>query len=203
MIYIIEINYTDPESEAEWNSWYDGYLRDLATVPGILTAQRFVGDNAAARRHLAIYTFAGLSVYSEPRYKRLGGGGFASARWKANIQRRRNLYDGDLFLPRVTDGARLLITETEPETLDLADALFATVEVADMRAAQADPASPVFGQVPFDNRPARRHLAVLSADRATALAASDKVAVYRPSSPRLRGRRAEAVSNNDPVEAGT
>jgi hypothetical protein len=189
MIYIIEINYTDPQSEADWNAWYEGYLREMVTVPGILTAQRFLGENAAARKHLAVYTLAGLSVYAEPRYKEVGGGGFASAKWKANIKRRRNLYDGVELVPEVRDGSRLLMTETEPVALDLADVLFVPVEVTDMRAAQADPGSSVFGQVPFDNDPGRRHLAIVPADRASDVAERGTIAVYRPSSPRLIGRR--------------
>lgn len=189
MIYMIEIDYADPRSEAEWNAWYDGYLRDLVTVPGILTAQRFIGENASSRGHLAVYTFAGLSVYAEPRYKEVGGGGFASAKWKAHIRRRRNLYDGVDFVPEVNAGSRLLMTENEPEAPDLPDVFFVPVEVMDMRAAQADPDSAVFGQVPFDNDPPRRFVAIAPADRAADFGQRGTIAVYRPSSPRLIGRR--------------
>ena len=105
MIYMIEIDYADPASEAEWNAWYDTYLRDLVTVPGIETAQRFRGITTAAKAHLAVYTLASLSVYGEPRYREIGGGGHASAAWRAHIRRRRNLYAGIDRVPEVTAGS--------------------------------------------------------------------------------------------------
>ena len=102
MIYMIEIDYADPASEAEWNAWYDGYMRDMVSVPGILTGQRFVAVTPGARRYLAVYALAGTSVYGDPRYKAVGGGGFASTKWRAHIRRRRNLYDGIDHVPDVT-----------------------------------------------------------------------------------------------------
>ena len=69
MIYMIEIDYADPASEAEWNAWYDTYLRDLVTVPGIDTGQRFRGITPRRKAHLAVYTLASLAVYGEPRYR--------------------------------------------------------------------------------------------------------------------------------------
>ncbi len=182
MIYMIEINYTDPASEPEWDEWYEVYLRELVTVPGIDTAQRFRGDNATARRHLAVYTFDGLSVYSEPRYHEIGGGGFASAKWRAHIKRRRNLYEGLAYVPQVTPDSRLIVTEVEPATLGLPDIMFVALAVKDMRAVQADPNHPLSKQVPFENDPLRRFVAIVPAARAAELAGNPAIDVYRPSS---------------------
>ena len=182
MIYMIEINYTDAASESEWDEWYEVYLRELVTVPGIDTAQRFRGDNTSAHRHLAVYTFAGLSVYSEPRYHEIGGGGFASAKWRQHIKRRRNLYDGLDYVPKVTPASRLIVTEEEPAKLGLPDILFVDLAVKDMRAVQADPNHPLSRQVPFENDPPRRFLSVVPAGRAAELAANPAIDIYRPSS---------------------
>lgn len=186
MIYIIEIDYADPASEAEWNAWYDGYMRDLVGVPGILTGQRFVTVTPGARRYLAVYGFAGTSVYGEERYKAVGGGGFASAKWRAHIRRRRNLYDGVDHVPEVTLGSRMVLSERDPVVLDAPDGFFVPLTIHDMRAEQADPASPLYGQVRFDDDPARRWVAVLPA--AADELAPGSVAVYRPTTPRLVGR---------------
>jgi hypothetical protein len=192
MIYMIEIDYDDPASEAEWNAWYDGYLRDLVTVPGIDTAQRFRGENDAARKHLAVYTFASLSVYSDPRYAAVGGGGRASSRWKAHISRRRNLYEGLAWVPEVRDSHRLLVTEAEPEALALADVLFVPLEILSMRARAAEAGGALAGQVPFDDDPPRRYVAIAANDVVVraGVAARNDVAIYRPSSPWLKNEGA-------------
>jgi hypothetical protein len=192
MIYMIEIEYGDPASEAEWGAWYDTYLRDLVTVPGIDTAQRFRGENEAARKHLAVYTFASLSVYSDPRYAAVGGGGRASSRWKAHISRRRNLYEGLGWVSEVRDTHRLLVTEMAPEELGLADVLFVPLEVLSMRAKAAEAGSALAGQVPFDDDPPRRFVAIAAAGLVAqaGLAARKDVAIYRPSSGWLKNAAA-------------
>ena len=194
MIYMIEIDYADPASEAEWNAWYDTYLRDLVTVPGIETAQRFRGITRAAKAHLAVYTLASLSVYGEPRYREIGGGGHASAAWRAHIRRRRNLYAGVDRVPEVTAGSVLLVTEDEPRSLGLADILFVPLEIVDMKALAAKEGSPLAGQVPFDGEPRRRYVAIAEEGAATraGLTRSERLAVYRPSSPRLVAAKAAA-----------
>ena len=185
MFYMIEIDYSDPASQPEWDAWYDRYVRDLVTVPGIETAQRLRGDNAAAARFLAIYTLASLSVYGEPRYREVGGGGHASARWRAHIRRRRNLYNGLDRAPAISSAARLLVTEAEPQALGCADILFIALDVVDMRAFAQEPGSPLAGQAPFDGEPRRRYVAIADERRASRFAESDAVAVYRPSGDRL------------------
>jgi hypothetical protein len=192
MIYMIEIDYGDPASEAEWNAWYEAYLRDLVTVPGIDTAQRFRGENAAARKHLAVYTVASLSVYSDPRYAAVGGGGRASSRWKAHISRRRNLYHGLAWAPEVRDSHRLVVTETSPKELGLADILFVPLEILSMRAKAAEAGSALAGQALFDDDPPRRFVAVAAARLVAKaeLASRPDVAIYRPSSSWLKNAAA-------------
>ncbi len=56
MIYMVELNYSDPSTVTESSAWYDTYLQQLVTVPGLLTAQRYraVNGNSAAWQYLAI-----------------------------------------------------------------------------------------------------------------------------------------------------
>ncbi len=42
MIYCVELAFSQPEREAEWNAWYSTHLDLLLSVPGFSTAQRFV-----------------------------------------------------------------------------------------------------------------------------------------------------------------
>ena len=41
MIYTVELNYSDPATTKEWNAWYETYLRQLVSLDGLDTAQRF------------------------------------------------------------------------------------------------------------------------------------------------------------------
>ena len=41
MIYTVELNYSDPSTADEWSAWYETYLRQLVSLDGLDTAQRF------------------------------------------------------------------------------------------------------------------------------------------------------------------
>ena len=41
MIYTVELNYSNPATTKEWNAWYETYLRQLVSLDGLDTAQRF------------------------------------------------------------------------------------------------------------------------------------------------------------------
>jgi hypothetical protein len=187
MIYIIEIDYTDPATEAEWDAWYHTYVRDLVTVPGIATGQRFVAASPAEYRHLAIYTLESLAVYESPRYREIGGGGTASAKWRSHIRRRRNLFNGIGRVPEATVGETvLLVTESEPRTLSLKDVLFTRLDVLDMAVVASEPGSALRNQVPFDGEPKVRCVAMAprAAAEAAGLTAREDLAVYEPSAGR-------------------
>jgi hypothetical protein len=194
MIYMIEIDYADPASEPEWSAWYDTYLKQLVTVPGIETAQRLWSDSPGARRHLAIYTLESPAVYESAEYRAVGGGGNASAKWRSHIRRRRNLFDGLARVPEVSADGVLLMTEADPAALDVPDMLFVQLDTADMAAAQKREGSLLAQQVPFDSTP-RRFIALA---RSAAVAAGGldgraDIAIYRPAGPRAVGARAGTV----------
>jgi hypothetical protein len=191
MIYMIEIDYTDRATEDEWDAWYHTYVRDLVTVPGIATGQRFIAASLTPYRHVAVYTLESLSVYEHPRYREVGGGGKASARWRSHIRRRRNLFNGMDRVPEAAVGeTALLVTEQEPSSLGLKDILFARLDVVDMEEISRRPGSALRDQVPFDGEPKTRYVAMtpLALTRAVGLTARSDVAVYEPSGRRATGR---------------
>ena len=65
MIYTVELNYSDPSTTKKWNSWYETYLRQLVSLDGLDTAQRFQAVKKGTQfwEYLALYTVPNLAVY--------------------------------------------------------------------------------------------------------------------------------------------
>lgn len=176
MIYTVELNFSDPLREDEWNAWYETYLVQLVSLPGLSTAQRFRAVQAGAQpwEYLALYSLASLDVYESEAYRSIGGGGNASARFRASIRRRRNVYAGIDRFPEVTDSSRVLLCEDEPHGFDLSDCLFLPLQTSTGRR-QA-------GASELDGEPSQRAIAVVDAeiiDRLN-LTATAGLAVYAP-----------------------
>lgn len=124
MIYTVEISFTEPGQEAEWNAWYSSHLFTLLSVPGFETAQRFRRPQNAGYAYLAVYSISNGGVFDSDAYRAIGGGGSASARWKAAIRRKRNLFDGLARLPEVSDTHRLVLVDQDALPVELTDLLF-------------------------------------------------------------------------------
>jgi len=60
----------------EWNAWYETYLTQLVSLPGLTTAQRFraLTSGTPAWTYLAIYSVASLEVFASEAYRGIGGG---------------------------------------------------------------------------------------------------------------------------------
>lgn len=172
MIYTVELNFSDPVRELEWNEWYETYLQQLVSLPGLNTAQRFRAVRPEAERwaYLAVYSLDSLDVYSSEAYRRIGGGGNASARFRDAIRRRRNVYAGIDRFPEVTHDGRVLFSE-DLARIDLKDVLPYPLQAAAERQ-QA-------GATELDGQPERRLIAVAGADT---IAGQDTrpLAVYAP-----------------------
>lgn len=170
MIYTVELNFTDPDREAAWNAWYEGYLRQLVSLPGLHTAQRFRAAAPAAWEYLAVYSLDSLDVYSSDAYRNIGGGGNASRGFRDAISRRRNVYAGIDRFPEVTHDGRVLFSE-DITPFDLRDVLPYPLQAAAGRQ-QA-------GATELDGQPQRRMIGVTGA---TAIAEQDLggLAVYAP-----------------------
>ena len=129
MIYTVELNYNDELTTDEWNGWYETYLNQLILLDGIDTAQRFraVNELRPSWEYLAVYTVPNLGVYDTDAYLKIGGGGNASKKFHHAISRRRNVYNGVEYMPAISNKARVLLWEGEPDNLDLPDCLPVTL----------------------------------------------------------------------------
>lgn len=176
MIYTVELNFSDPAREAEWNAWYETYLVQLVALPGLSTAQRFraLAPGTQPWTYLALYSVASLDVFASEAYRRIGGGGNASLRFKDAIRRRRNVYAGLEHIPAVTDAGRVVLGDGAQPGGDLADCLFVPLEAAVGRQ-QA-------GATELDGEPSQRVLAILAAETVERLKlqATRGLAVYAP-----------------------
>lgn len=176
MIYTVELNFSDPSCLEEWSAWYNTYLRQLVTVPGLHSAQRFraVNGNAAPWEFLALYNLASLDVYEHATYRSIGGGGNASKAYHQAISRRRNVYNGINGFPEVSADARLLLTGGVTAPPVLGDVLFVPLS-AGAGAQQA-------GATRLDGQPQERCIALAHAATVAGLdpAALDGVTIYAP-----------------------
>ncbi|AKC70932.1 hypothetical protein [Pandoraea oxalativorans] len=153
MIYTVECTFADPASEAEWNDFYSREkLPALISVTGFQSSQRFRAVTAGCPVYLAIHTVDGLDVLTGEEYRQKGGGNFA--RWQQHITDwHRNLYSDIGLAPAVHAGERLALCASGPEPLvDMG------LKPLAMRA------------VALEKVPARRWLAVVSANDAVRLA---------------------------------
>jgi hypothetical protein len=177
VIYTVELNFNDPAREDEWNAWYETYLAQLVSLPGLSTAQRFRALAPGAQRweYLAMYSVASLDVFASEAYRGIGGGGNASLRFKEAIRRRRNVYAGIDRFPEVTDSSRVLLCEDEPHGFDLSDCLFLPLQTSTGRRRKA-------GATELDGEPSRRAMAVIDAGivERLHLIGTEGLAVYAP-----------------------
>jgi hypothetical protein len=111
MIFTSESGLLDPSRGAEWDDWYRGHLAVMASVPGILSAQRFRALAAGPPPSLAMYTVASPAVFDSPHYLQVRGMG----PWQELIDRRhyrRNLFAGnDAAPPAVSRHGILLVAD--------------------------------------------------------------------------------------------
>src|SRR5207253_10428706 len=141
----------------EWHAWYETYLAQLVLVPGLSTAQRFraVAPRTPSWAYVALYSVASLDVFASDAYRRIGGGGQASARFKEAIRRRRNVYAGIERVPEVTDAGCVVLCDDMRHTWHLADCLFVPLKAA---AGRGQPCPAALG-----GEPSRRALGVIAA----------------------------------------
>lgn len=72
-VYLVRSEFGSSEREDEWNEWYDTvHVPDMLSVPGVERAERFAKPDGSGA-YVAIYDFASLEVFDEPRYKEVVG----------------------------------------------------------------------------------------------------------------------------------
>ncbi|MBB2930529.1 DUF4286 family protein [Paraburkholderia silvatlantica] len=60
---------TDPQAEADFNTWYDReHMQERVGIRGFRFARRFLANDGAARRYLALYVTESLDVFRSDAY---------------------------------------------------------------------------------------------------------------------------------------
>lgn len=176
MIYTVELNYSDSSTADAWSAWYETYLRQLVSLDGLETAQRFraAAPDTQTWEYLAIYTVPNLDVYETEAYRAIGGGGNASKAFHHAITRRRNVYDGVERMPEVSADMRIVLCEDALYGLGQSDVLFVPLK--------AGAGNQQAGATKIDGTPERRSIALTDAATATRLdlAHVEGLAVYAP-----------------------
>lgn len=176
MIYSVELNFSDPSRETEWQAWYETYLMKLVSLEGLNTAQRFraVAPETVTWEFLALYSIDTLEVYESDAYRKIGGGGNASVAYHGAISRRRNVYDGIMRMPEVVEDGRVLYCEDAPFGIDLPNVLFTSL-TASSGPRQA-------GATSLNGLPQRRSIALTDEETVAAqnLTAVEGIAIYKP-----------------------
>jgi len=158
MIFFSESALVEPSRKPEWDEWYKGHLAAMASVPGVLSAQRFAALDPGVPPSLAMYTVTSPAVFEGEIYLRTRGMG----PWAGLVdetRHRRNLFDGLDAAPAAEAGEVLAVADrAAPDRKGLNW----------LRTAGLDRTTPYRGIAVFPD--------AASARRAT----GGKVALYRP-----------------------
>ena len=172
MIYCVELAFSEPAREAEWNAWYSAHLDILLSITGFSTAQRFVSTVPCQAPYLAAYSVASADVYESAPYKQRGGRGAPGAWAPLMINWDRNLFDGLAQMPEVGPDQYLAVADVAPDEL-----------------AQFPVKLRQLNCVGLDRTVQSRGIAVLPANEQSRLAsrANERIRFYRALTPRLCG----------------
>jgi RimJ/RimL family protein N-acetyltransferase len=110
MIFFSESALIEPSRLPEWGEWYKGHLAAMASVPGVLSAQRFAALDPGVPPSLAMYTVTSPAVFENEIYLSVRGMG----PWIGLVdetQHRRNLFDGAESAPEVPEGGVLAVAD--------------------------------------------------------------------------------------------
>ncbi|ELZ2424167.1 TPA: hypothetical protein L9M13_000667 [Klebsiella pneumoniae] len=165
MLYVVECAYTDPQSEAAWNTFYNQEkLPALVSVPGFYASQRFRALSEGCPCYLALHDIHDATVIDSDAYRRNGGGHFA--RWQSAIADwHRHLYLTNNTLREVAPDEVLLLGDTAEDLPVAAPILL-------------QPGGLVTEQ--------SRYAAIVSRDNLHHLATTAAVFIYQPITARLR-----------------
>ncbi|HEV2185689.1 MAG TPA: hypothetical protein VGR70_00670, partial [Stellaceae bacterium] len=110
MIFFSESALIEPSRRPEWDEWYKGHLAAMASVPGVLSAQRFAALDPGVPPSLAMYTVTSPAMFESEVYLSVRGMG----PWLGLVdetQHRRNLFDGLDTAPPVGSGQILAVAD--------------------------------------------------------------------------------------------
>lgn len=169
MLYTVECSFTDPQHEAEWNTFYsDLKLPALISVTGFHTSQRLRAVTPGVPTYFAVHSIDTAEVLASDDYREKGGGNFA--RWQSMITDWfRNVYDGVERAQAVDAGQYLLVSSAGPASLTALGLMPVALTA-----------------VALQCTPARRWMAVAEQSAIAPSALPDDIAVYVPMGPQLR-----------------
>src|ERR1700680_3685508 len=75
MIFFSESALIEPSRRPEWDEWYKGHLAAMASVPGVLSAQRFAALGPGVPPSLAMYTVTSPAMFESEIYLNVRGMG--------------------------------------------------------------------------------------------------------------------------------
>jgi len=115
MIYIVEMDFRNPEREADWHVWYLGHIAKLIrNVPGFRASQRFRAITPTPSPWLAMHDVASGEVFESAEY-RANGGPVSTKEWRAEHQNwSRNLFSGMDNTPEVPQTLTCLSSRVTP-----------------------------------------------------------------------------------------
>lgn len=171
MFYMVEINFPHPERQAEFDAWYDAHLTKIITVPGFLSAQRFVSVAPAASPNLAIYALQSAEVLTSAPYKAKFGPQAAGSLGAQFTNWFRNILSGMTVMPEIPSDGWIAVMDRRTQAAPPLEAGYT-------------PLTPVG----LDRSIAERGLLIGGADRAPPQPKETKdvsIRVFKPASRRL------------------
>jgi hypothetical protein len=170
MIYCVELAFSEPAREAQWNAWYSAHLGILLSIPGISTAQRLEATAPCHAPYLAAYSVAAPEVFESAPYKQRGGRGAPGVWAPMMINWDRNLFDGLEQMPEVGPDQYLVLADLAPDELAKFPVTLHQLSCAGL-----------------DRTVQSRGIAVLSANEQSKLAmrANERIRFYKALTPRL------------------
>ncbi|MCZ6872061.1 MAG: hypothetical protein O7G88_00815 [bacterium] len=180
MLYLVECGFADSSQATAWNDWYSGLkLEELLTLPDFLSAQRFRALDNNLAPYLNVTSIASTELFTNPDYRRGGGGSFGPWALDLIIDWRRLLFAGMDEMPAVADDQRLLVLDQEPDTASDLGVAMTWLDGLDWQTATnyADGVA-LAASVPH------RGLAIVSPEIADALPPLPSLRIYTPICPK-------------------
>jgi hypothetical protein len=171
MIYMVEMEFRNPDREADWHVWYLGHVAKLIrNVPGFRASQRFRAITPTPSPWLAMHDVKSAAVFDSAEYRAHGGPASTGA-WQAeHTNWYRNLFAGIDHTPEVALDAHLLVAEDDARVPAPYDASVSWLQA-----------------VGLDRTAQRRGIAILPAGNlAASLFDLPGVRIFRPISPRMQ-----------------
>ena len=69
VVYIVRCNFSDPNKESQWNSWYSGpKIKQMLAKPYFRTGQRFHRTSGTGRNYLALWLLDSSDAFTTKEY---------------------------------------------------------------------------------------------------------------------------------------